>query len=79
MLETEENVCDGFQGEQEREMGPAAERRTEDKSWDQREAAGWCVLSSSCAPPRGAGVEKGWHLARLGVGQVGDTLCVQSR
>lgn len=79
MLETEEKVCNGFWGEQEREMGPAAERRTEDKSRDQREAAGQCALSSSCAPLWGAGVEKGWRLARLGVGQVGDTLCVQSR
>lgn len=37
------------------------------------------MLSSSRAPPRGAGVEKGWRLARLGVGQVRDTLCVQRR
>lgn len=79
MLETEEKVCDGFQGERERETGPAAERCTEDESRDQREAASRCLLSCSRAPPRGAGVEKGWRLARLGVGQVGDTLCVQSR
>ena len=39
MLETEEKVCDGFWGEQERETGPAVESRTEDKSRDQREAA----------------------------------------
>lgn len=34
-----------------------------------------CVLSSSCAPLQGTGVEKGWRLARLGVGQ-GVTFCV---
>lgn len=62
-----------------RERRVQQQKGTKDESRDQREAASRCLLSRSRAPPRAAGVEKRWRLARLGVGQVGDTLCVQSR
>ena len=39
MLETEEEVCDGFRGSRRERWVQAAERLTEDESWDQREGA----------------------------------------